>query len=221
MRSRLVGGVPMNPKVIEGWLRSKAGITDQDELEAMILRTVEATGVEFDEDTPIDEVLDRVIEEQSKLKQVGFLRSPELGLYFESRNIMAALKEAITVRYPWPTAKWGPTKKTAKSWAAERFCVFPERIPLGKMDPDGIFPFTGHISGPQGKRSTLTNYQYVDDAVLDFELHVADDHEISDEQWRNIWIQVGMGGIGAVRSQQYGKCYVSRFDKRKRPKSSK
>lgn len=215
MRSKLMGGTPRNPKVIEGWLRSKAKITERDELDEMILQTMRDTGVEFDDDMPIDEVIDKVVDSHALKNTVGFRSAPDIGVYLESRCVMAAIREAISIRYPWPVAKWGPTRKNAKSWAAERICVFPERISLGRIEPDGVMPFTGHVSGPQGRRSTLTNYEYVEDAVLDFEMHVADCDEISDEQWRNILIQVGMGGLGALRSQQHGKCYVSRFERRK------
>lgn len=214
MQQRLMGGTPMNPKVIEGWLRKQTKVSDQDELDSMILRTLDEIGVEYDDDTPVDEVIERVIAERSKHHTNGFKVDPEIGLYIESRYVMAGLREAISIRYPWPDHKWGPTRKTAKSWAVERFCVYPERIPLGCFEPDGVELFTGHLSGPQGRRSVLTNFQFVEHTVLDFELHVADHSEISDEQWMNIWVQFGMGGLGALRSQQHGKCYVSKFDLR-------
>lgn len=212
--NRIAGGTPRNPKLIEGWLRSKAKIDDRDTLDEMILQTMRDMEVEFDDDMPIDEVIDLVVKCSKDKNTLGF-RSNENGLYLESRCLMAALREAVNVRYPWPTAKWGPTKKTAKSWLVERACIYPEFVPLGRMEPDGFFPHTGHVSGPSGKRSTLTNYEYVQDVVLDFELHVADHCEISDDQWKNVWIQLGKQGIGAFRSQQFGKCYVSKFELRK------
>lgn len=212
--NRIAGGTTRNPKLIEGWLRSKAKINDRDALDEMILQTMRDMDMEFPDDMPIDEVIDHVVKNNQDKNTLGF-RSNENGLYLESRCIMAALREAVNTRYPWPVAKWGPTKKTAKSWFVERACIYPEAIPLGRFEPDGIFQHTGHVSGPSGKRSTLTNYEFVKDAILDFELHVADHCEINKDQWENIWNQVGKGGIGAFRSQQFGKCYISRFEPRK------
>src|ERR1700681_401133 len=40
-RDKLIGGIPKDPRLIEGWLRSKAGIDDPQDLRLAVLRTLE------------------------------------------------------------------------------------------------------------------------------------------------------------------------------------
>jgi hypothetical protein len=43
-RNKVVGGVPKDPKLIEGWLRAKAGIADDLEIREAMLRTLVEIG---------------------------------------------------------------------------------------------------------------------------------------------------------------------------------
>ena len=46
LRDKLLGGVPKDPKLIEGWLRAKAGIEDGQELRRALQRTLAELGLD-------------------------------------------------------------------------------------------------------------------------------------------------------------------------------
>ena len=57
-RDKLVGGIPKDPKLIEGWLRTKAGIDRAQELREAMLRTLAEVGADVDANMPFDELVE-------------------------------------------------------------------------------------------------------------------------------------------------------------------
>jgi len=57
-RDRVVGGTPSNPKLIEGWLRSKMGVSQDSEVRELTIRTLIELGVdpEVFETDRVDEI---------------------------------------------------------------------------------------------------------------------------------------------------------------------
>ena len=90
--------------------------------------------------------------------------------------------------------------------------VTPEHISLGRMEPDGVELVIGHIVGPHGPRSTLGYHEYVNRAILDFDVLVARD-SIQEEWWVDLWVHMEENGIGALRSQGYGKFDLLKWEK--------
>jgi len=200
-RDRVYGGTPRDPRVIEGWLKSKAGIEDADELRRVTLRTLVELGT-VPEDATAEE-LDAAIARVAQTRQTnGFKRDPELGLYLESRVVKAAIKEATNILYAGE--RWGATKKGPKQFVAERVFPVPDKLPLGKQEPDGIELFVGHVSGPAGKQSTLTYYEYVVRPMLVVTLLVLRD-SVDRGRWMELWELMGENGLGALRSQGAGR----------------
>src|SRR5215210_641806 len=58
---KIFGGVPSNPKIIEGWLRNQAGIKDDEAVQAMVRRTLQERGY-APEEMRVDEVEEAVAE---------------------------------------------------------------------------------------------------------------------------------------------------------------
>jgi len=207
-RDRLMGGVPKDPKVIEAWIRTKAMITDTEELQRMVFQTLIEMGADVTPDMSYEEMV-TVSEQVAAIKQsVGF-KVGEQGLYLESRVVKAMLKEVTNILYAGD--RWGKTKKGPKSFVAERVFVNPDKIWLGVDDPTGVHLFVGHPSGPRGPQSNLTYYEYVERPEIEFDVIVAQD-AVDDDHWPEMW-QLGQeNGLGALRSQGFGRFDIEEWE---------
>lgn len=200
-RDRVMGATPRDPRVIEGWLKAKAGIDSAEELRRMTLRTLQELGTVPEDATEDD--LEQAIAQIARTKQTnGFKRDPELGLYLESRIVKAAIKEATNILYAGD--RWGPTRKGPKQFVAERIFCLPDRLFLGRQEPDGIDLFVGHVSGPSGKQATLTYHEYVVNATIQVGIKCVR-NSLTHEQWMELWELMAENGLGALRSQGYGR----------------
>jgi len=205
-RDKVMGGIPKDPKLIEGWLRGKAGIEDVEEVRVAMIRTLQERGAEgIDFNSPY-EAVEKAAEAIAGTKETsGFKRDKVHGLYIESRQVKAALKEATNILHGGERV--GPTKKGARAYLAERVFPTPDQIFLGRTEPDGIEMVVGHVSGPQGPRSTLGYHEYARGATILFDVLVAR-NDIDQSWWPDIWQLIEENGIGALRSQGYGKCDI-------------
>lgn len=194
---RIAGGTPTDPKVAEGWLKTKLGIDKDDLIREAVAEVMAERGVTADEAT-------RIVDANKHLN--GFKRD-DAGLYIEGRQVKAAIKEAASVR--WPRGKWGPTNKGTLGFFAEHVFVQEDKLPLGVTEASGIgqrFVHTWRGSGIQYE-------EYVDDAKVCFT--VATDHEFTEEQWALLWLTGEQQGLGSSRSQGYGRYEVVRWDYQK------
>lgn len=198
----IAGGTPTDPKVAEGWLKTKLGDKD-DLIREMVATTMVERGVSADEAA-------KLVDEYKHLN--GFKRDQD-GLYIEGRQLKAALKEAASVAMAADKLKsrgWGKTNKGLVSYMAEHVFVVEDRLYLGVMEATGInqrFVHTFRGSGIQYE-------EFVTNAVINFTL--ISDHDFSPEEWAMIWLCGEQQGIGASRSQGFGRYEVVRWDRVKR-----
>jgi hypothetical protein len=193
---RIAGGTPTDPKVAEGWLKTKLAVDRDDLIREAVAEVMVERGVSADEAT-------KIVDVNKHLN--GFRRDPESGLYIEGRQVKAMIKEAANIR--WPKDRWGPSRKGTLSYFAEHFFCQEDRIPLGRMDADGIgqrFVHTWRGSGIQ--------YEEYCDAV-DLKITIATDVDLTNEQWGLLWLTGEQQGIGASRSQGYGRFQVTTWDR--------
>lgn len=200
----IAGGTPTDPKVAEGWLRTK--LADSDDLIREAVAEVMA-----DRGIPADQA----IKEVDSLKHLnGFKRDPEHGLFIEGRQLKASLKEAVSVAAnagKITTKGWGSPdsdsyRKGIKAWFPEHVFVLEDRLYLGVTEPTGIMQRFVHTH-----RGTGIQYEeYVEDAKVSFT--VATDHKFTDEQWAMIWLTGEQQGIGASRSQGFGRYEVTSWE---------
>ena len=107
-----MGGTPRDPHVIEGWLRSKSGVTDEEEIQSMMRRIMVESGTWKPEMS--QEEIDEASKQLAALRETtGFKIDPEGGLYLEQRQI-SALKESTNILYAGE--KWGATRKGPKQY---------------------------------------------------------------------------------------------------------
>ncbi len=190
----IAGGTPTDPKVAEGWLKTK--LADKDDLiRDAVAEVMVERGVTADEAAGI-------VDTNKHLN--GFKRGAH-GLYIEGRQLKACIKEAASIR--WPNAKWGPTRKGTRSFFPEHLFVVEDVLPLGVNEPSGVaqrFVHTWRGSGIQYE-------EYVEDAKVEFT--VITDYDFSAEEWALLWLTAEQQGLGASRSQGYGRFEVVRWDK--------
>lgn len=201
----IAGGIPTDDKVAEAWLRTK--LADKDDLiREAVAKTMVERGIDAEE----------AAKEVDSLKHLnGFKRDPEHGLYIEGRQLKAGLKEAVNIAANAGkiTAKgWGKPdndnyKKGIKAWFPEHVFVLEDRLYLGVTEPTGIVQRFVHT--PRG--TGIQYEEYVEDAKISFT--VVTDHQFTDEQWAMIWLTGEQQGIGASRSQGFGRYEVTGWER--------
>jgi hypothetical protein len=199
-RDRLVGGVPKDPRLIEGWLRARAGIGAAEEVRAALLRTLSELGVDVRVDMSFEQIV-QASEALAASKQTSGFKTGAHGLYIEARQVKALLKESTNVLFGGE--RWGATRKGPRAYVAERVFVRPDQLWLGVDQPTGVQLMIGHVNGPRGPVSTLGYHEYVERAALSFEVLVVKD-TVSRQQWAEIWAHAQENGLGAKRSQGFG-----------------
>jgi hypothetical protein len=142
-------------------------------------------------------------------------------LVWESRCLKAAHKEAASVLYPGgglpPGAKepvsGSRARKGLRSFVEERVEIAERYLPLGRTEPD----ISGeqrikHISGAQGKLSTINAVDIVTDVTITATLLVLDDC-LSPSLWCELWQYVERGGVGADRARGDGRAELVAWER--------
>lgn len=214
----IAGGVPSDENVAEGWLKTK--LADKDDLiREAVAKTMVERGIDAEE----------AAREVDSLKHLnGFKRErcpgcPPEGrcvggvhpLYIEGRQLKAGLKEAVNIAAnagKITTKGWGDPdnanyKKGIKAWFPEHVFVLEDRLHLGVTEPSGIVQRFVHT--PRG--TGIQYEEYVEDAKIIFT--ITTDHDFTAEQWAMIWLTGEQQGIGASRSQGFGRYEVASWER--------
>lgn len=200
----IAGGIPSDPKKAQGWIETNLGVDTDDRLRKMVAETMTERGVELDE--AVADVLD-------KATLVGFKRDDD-GLYYEGRQLKAALKESVSVAAnegKITTKGWGNPdnanyKKGIKGWFPEHVFVEERRLHLGVSEPSYVDQqFIHNRFG-----SSIQYQEIVEDCTFDFTVET--DHEFTEDQWAAIWTTLERNGVGASRSRGFGRCALVRWD---------
>jgi hypothetical protein len=271
-QDRIAGGTPADPRMIDAWLRTKAGLTNDEERRQVVLRTLKEMKPELfmpgengvpaiDIETATYDDLVAASTKAAQDKQTnGFKRPDGKHLAIETRHPKAMLKEVTSILYS--AERWGPTRKGPKSFTAERVFIdamtpsqadvdqyvklamragtpadeiaakanamlslsdasgkplYPEFLFLHRPDgslidaPDDVETFIGHVITKTGPQSNLTLVQVVKQATVRFKVRVIND-AISHDYWPFIWLTAQQNGLGAMRSQSYGRFDVLQFE---------
>lgn len=203
----LVGGIPKDPDTIRQWLKARLEL-GETEILAIADETIREMGWTAGDlgSEQLDELVDTVMARDTKgnsFKQV------DGTLVIEGRQVKAAIKEAANALYPgvtkWPNHPGAGTKKGLASYMVERVEVVDRYIPLGRKVPDIIGEQRiKHISGPQGKRSTINVVDLCENVNISFTVRVLDDF-VTSELWGELFEYIELGGIGADRARGDGR----------------
>ena len=226
---RLMGGTPSDPRVAEGWLKTKMGLDKEEILRQAVEEVMAARGVEKDEALKVVDKLrhlngfkrDRcdACDEDERKPLCG---SGSHALYIEGRHLKAMLKEAANVARAANnlSSRMGATSKGTLSFVAEHNIVVEDILRLGQLDPatkkviDVLEPSGIIQSFPKNPMTKQTGIQYtehVDRAIVEFT--IATDWDFTEKEWATIWLTGGNQGIGASRSQGYGRFDITKWQK--------
>ena len=212
-RDKVMAGTPNDPEIIEGWIRTKAGLTDEEELRQAMVRTLGELGADVRPDMSYEELTAASKAIEDKAHTNSFKRDAT-GIYLESRTMKAMLKEVTNILFAGD--RWGKTSKGPRSFLAERVFVNPDRIHLCKDGQpltvaSGTQLFIGHTSGPRGPQSNLTKYEYAEQVTAEVEVMVLQDC-IKEDHWPQIWLLGQESGWGSLRSQGFGRFDIERWE---------
>ena len=211
----LAGGIPQDPNVVESWIKTKLrDIRSDAEIQDVIATTMAELGL--DEEAAIEKASTQMVGVN------GFKRTPPgTGqLIIEGRQLKAAMKEAVMVAAnagKLATGKWGNPdnasfKKQIKGWFPEHFFITEEYLPIFHedgspvMDHDGTTQKFVHTH----RGDSISYEQFVKNAVIPFTLKA--DFEMKEKDWAMIWLTGEMQGVGASRSQEYGRYEITKWD---------
>lgn len=202
----LCGGVPKDPKLIEAWVKARTG--HDDDLTKK----------------QVDAVTQDLVDEVAEASWIGFLRDTALGLYIESRQVKAMLRECGSVlrffeqkRGSKQVMQHGVEVKAVDADGA--ILGTGSKIPLGCDKPAGCEERPIHVDTPQGKRNALKRVDYVSPGTrLRFQVWIL---KTSPQEKRHLGeadlvkiLTLGQhNGLGADRSQQRGKFRVVAFSR--------
>ena len=201
-RDRLMGGVPKNPKLIQSWIATGTGLTDEEQWRRMSEQTIRELIPGLPDGLTREEVLEIASERLAADRFTnGFKRDLIGGLYLEARCVKAMLKEVTNILFAH--MRWGPTSKGPKGFLAERAFVSPQRIYVGREEPDDRELFIAHVMGPSGPQNSLSLVEYIVEPEIEFLVKVLADC-IDAGIWKALWVHAQNNGLGAKRSQGAG-----------------
>lgn len=209
--STIAGGTPSDDKVAEAWLRSKLAGKDELIREA-VAKTMVERGITAEEAAKVVDTL----------KHLNGFKKDDTGLYIDGRQLKACLKEAVSVAAnagKITTKGWGKPdndnyKKGIKAWYPEHVFVCEDRLYLAEKAGDLLVPVTEptgvlqrFVHAPHG--TGIQYEEYVTDAVIRFTVET--DYDFTDKQWAAVWLTAERQGLGASRSQGFGRFTVSEW----------
>lgn len=198
----IVGGIPSDKSVIEGWIRSRMDLGD-----AAIADLVEQTATERGVLTP-DEAIEAVMDSDLAPSVNGFKRDENGQLCIEGRIVKAALKEWMNSSYPGTKfpgkSKIEGLRKGLMRYAEEAVRVPEILIGLGVKEPTRIEERIKHVMTPQGPRSSINRVEVVERPGIEFTIDVRDDF-IPEDAWARIWSVGEAIGLGSDRGRSDGQ----------------
>lgn len=205
--STIAGGVPSDRKVAEGWIRTKVGLDKDEEIQRMVAEAMVERGISQEE----------AADEVARNKNLnGFKRLPDGGLYIEGRQIKSMLKEDISIAAAVekvPVRGWGKTSKWIYGFFAEHVFVPETTVPLLTPAGDPVMEPSEVVQRFVKTKMGATGIQYEEvcyDCVIDFT--VVTDYDFKPEHWAMIWTTGEQNGLGASRSQGYGRYEVTKWE---------
>lgn len=229
---RIAGGIPSDDKVTESWIRTKLGDRAEDIIQEAVAEAIVERGLDKPGPDGVAPTVDRetIVRDVALRKHLnGFKRVDGLGtqLMIEGRNLKAAIKEAASAAVGVDKLAgrgWGTTRKGLQGFLAEHVFVADVDLPLwkagtldadGNPDPANLVP----VLEPDGinqrfvhtwRGSGISLEEHVDDAVI--KATIITDHPFTAKDWAMIWLTGEQQGVGASRSQGYGRYTVVRWD---------
>jgi hypothetical protein len=205
-RDLAIGGTPTDDKVATAWIKSKF-ISNDEAIRKLVAETMAER--EVDAKAALEAVGD--------LKLLKGFKKDATGLFYDARCLKACIKEGVAVASSAEkidkTGYGAYSKAGVRSFVAEHIFVAEQKVHLlvgGKpvMQHHGIQQ--RFVTTWRGKTG-ITYEEYVDQAEIAFT--VKTDWEFSEAFWAMVWLTAGEQGLGATRSQSFGRFDVVAWDR--------
>lgn len=199
----IAGGTPTDPKVAEGWLRTKLGDPD-DLIREAVAEVIAERGVTVEEATKQVDITKHLN---------GFLRDGK-GLFIGGRQVKAMLKEAASVAVASGKVEgrgWGKTNKGLMAFFAEHLVVdedvvYLERNGASLTEPDEVIQRFVHTWRGNG----IQYEEVCSDVTVTFT--VKSDWDFPEKFYALVLLTGAEQGLGASRSQGMGRFEVTRWE---------
>ena len=212
----LVGGIPMNPKLVESWINARCKKKTAEERAAI-------------RDAHLEH-LPEITEDQKEQQGIGFLRV-DGKLVVEGRCFKAMLREAANIiKDTVPSTKGvslyadGTGISALKSKTGDQVFVLEKYIQLDRTEPDRIAQRPIHVSTAQGPRDSIKVCEICDNADVHFTVkrHRGKGKQaVTEKALMAILDYARSVGFGADRSQGYGIFEVINVEKVEKKKDKK
>lgn len=186
-----------------------SAVADVRERYADAHRAKEDTGSEtIDPET--GEAIDG-LEAAAKSAWNTFHIDPESGaIYLECRTFKAMVKSALSQLGIFVN------DRGSKSAHDLGFYVLPDKLFFYRdgeiiMEPDGYRDMPAVVSGPDGKRATISRADYVDSPQMRVQIKLIRNAKLTEKHIIRALALCGDVGLGAKRSQSFGQFEVTRF----------
>ena len=213
--NRLVGGTPTDPRLIEGWIKSRMPAASEAKKAGLAQATIEEVPKKADEAANwttfrVDKATGQIFIGEYQMR----------AAIKEAANILRSKMQEIESSKKRKQEKDGGEKASSKSkytsWKAkiaERISVTPDHIflrgPDGKFltKVDGSEERPIHVITPQGERSALKRSDFVEKGTtFEFIVQWHDDGTLDEDEFNTIlWYISTYTNIGADRSQGNGR----------------
>lgn len=197
VRDKLLAGKPANLDAANAMLKAR-GLEDKMETAEMITDPVAR-----------QEAADKIAKDEGLCEFSR--REGKPGIWMPSNNIKAGLKEN------WSVLGLRVAVRGSRGALAEGLFVSgpnpattEERdwIYLGEK-PDGVYTAVAHTTGPSGPVSSIKRHEYVTKPKVVFEVMITQvanvSDKISDDEFAQTLVHFAEHGLGACRSQGFGK----------------
>jgi hypothetical protein len=217
----VLGGTPSDQRVIDGWMRTKIGLDKDEDIKRQVQAVMAARDVSMEE-AAADVAKNRSLN--------GFLRARcpkcptditeplcedgQHQLMLSGRQLKACLKEAASVAVAADKIArrgWGTTNKGLLGFFAEHLFIVEDELFLNDVDGNPVYEPTGTLQHFVHTRfgSAIQYQEFVRGAR--FEFTTISDFDFSAKDWGMIWTTAELEGLGASRSQGYGRFSVIKW----------
>jgi hypothetical protein len=153
----------------------------------------------------------------------GFKSDPDFGLYIETRQVRAGLRDQARNLGLFNSKRGSKEAFLNVCQVVSRDDLDGDRtkIFLNTHEPSGYMELAVHVMTAQGPRTALKRVDYVHRPVISFEIWLPNppagenknQKRLDGDDLESILSQLEKVGIGADRTQQAGKFVVTEFEK--------
>jgi hypothetical protein len=206
-RDRIYGGIPKNEHIFESWQRAKqnkvpAYEPTPEERERLGL----VSAAEMTERMQAEDLADvGELDEDFEAGETVFRRD-DTGLYLRDFMLKGALKEATQRLGYYQALKRNADGMGLRSHVQTGLYVIPRKLYLLRDDkpitePDGSDEAQGRVPTPKGPKSILRKSEYVEHAVVEFQIKMLPFKGFGLKELTRVFELVGEIGCGAWRSR--------------------